>query len=599
MTILLPTIIYANHELSLIQKINNFFNFDHNVYLLDQSADMNRFITHDSTPRSIHVFDGSDNNYMTGSKIAIKIASKKHTFMIVARQNSIFRENLNLFIRVKDIQRQHVNMKIGIFFTHTATKEDLQKLFEWSWKHRIINIFAAYHPQGSEYPLNIFTFNPFGTFDVLNVTGSVDYDSLFLDQKSNFQRYHVPQVAYFAGYATKEFWSCVSDVMNASFVSVEHNFTNFNDTWLQELYNNGIDMIAGIIRQDSLEKIHLYPFMMEPLHIVVPKALPYSDFSAYLKTITSDKIFGYFLGTICVVVVLLLISRYIKQKKILIIQSIADVLNLLMNDNGAVKYLRLSSIEIMLIVPLTFVGLVFVNGILSTLQSFVTRPILQPQINTIEKLYESQLPIFVSGDEWKRSLIDVIDNKTNTPNAKNLNDRMHVMHNMLIVRQAFTYNRSISLLLEKSMLNMLLSVQTKLKIDGYHIIPTAIFTFYGAFFVHGEFPFILRLNEISLWMQSAGLFAQWVKTASIENEYKYLKFTRKLLQNRDDSDVESFPFPMVIVYGWIASMILFGIEIIWQKLKIWLNKIFCCALAYFKMSLVKLLIFVVKIQNRQ
>lgn len=177
--------------------------------------------------------------------------------------------------------------------------------------------------------------------------------------------------------------------MNCSFVEVEHNFTNFNNTWLSELYRNGIDIIPGFIRQDAMEKLAMYPFIMDPLNIVVPAALPYSAFSAYLRAVTSDKIFVYFLIAISVVMLLLLIFRYIKQRKVLIFQSVADVLNLLMNDNGAIKYMQLSSIEIMLIVPLTFVGLVFVSSVLSTLQSFVTRPVLQPQINTIESVYEN------------------------------------------------------------------------------------------------------------------------------------------------------------------------------------------------------------------
>ncbi len=307
--------------------------------------------------------------------------------MIFARESFQFETNLNFLTQIKEIQRRYVTIKIGIFFTQNASDVDLRKLFEWSWQHRIVNIFAArtsYTGSVLESSLlNIFTFNPFGTFEVLNLTGSVAYDNLFLKQNSNFQQSHVPQVENYPVIATLEFWRCVSEVLNASFISVQHDFTNFNDTWLHELYNNGIDIVAGIMRQDSLEKIHLYPFYMEPMHVIVPEALPYSDISAYLMAIISTNLFGYLLVSISLVVLLLLVFRYIKQKKILFIRSITDVFNLLMNDNGSVRYSRLSSLELMLIIPLTFVGLVFVSGILSALLSFATRPVQQHQMNTI------------------------------------------------------------------------------------------------------------------------------------------------------------------------------------------------------------------------
>lgn len=83
-------------------------------------------------------------------------------------------------------------------------------------------------------------------------------------------------------------------------------------------------------------------------------------------------------------------------------QSEADVVNVPMNDNGAIKYPFLSRYEACLLLPLTFVGLIFVNGILSSLQSFLTRPIRQPQINTVEDMYQSQILITTTHEFWNQ-----------------------------------------------------------------------------------------------------------------------------------------------------------------------------------------------------
>lgn len=65
------------------------------------------------------------------------------------------------------------------------------------------------------------------------------------------------------------------------------------------------------------------------------------------------------------------------------------LLNLVLNDNGAIDYQLLTCVEALLIVPLTFVGMIFVNGMLSNLQSYITNKIIQPQIDTVEDIYRS------------------------------------------------------------------------------------------------------------------------------------------------------------------------------------------------------------------
>lgn len=83
-------------------------------------------------------------------------------------------------------------MKVGFFLPATTNEEDLSDLFRWSWKERIVNIFAAIWSestdacQGMKLNLKMFSYNPFETFNVLNVTDTESYDNLFLSQNFNF-----------------------------------------------------------------------------------------------------------------------------------------------------------------------------------------------------------------------------------------------------------------------------------------------------------------------------------------------------------------------------------------------------------------------------
>ncbi len=194
---------------------------------------------------------------------------------------------------------------------------------------------------------------------------------------------------------------------------------------------------------------------------------------------------------------------------------------------------------------------------------------------------------------------DAFAKRTDISNINNWTDRIHVMYGQQFFNLIFSYTRNVSLIIEKSTIDSLLRVQKRLQIFGYHRISPAVFTYFGSYFVHGEFPFVHRLNEISMWIQSAGLFNYWNKFDRTATENHVWKFLNDIMQSKNDSDVYEFPIPMELIFGWIASIILFGIEIIWHKVKPSLVKILSCVLTSFKLSLVQLLILIVKIENQQ
>lgn len=134
-------------------------------------------------------------------------------------------------------------------------------------------------------------------------------------------------------------------------------------------------------------KVTIYPIELRQLVVVVPKASPYDGLVTLLRAFTSDIILFY-----CFVVILLIIAflsyfRLKRRKTFSFFENIADVFNLLMNDNDNINYRRLSDVEVMMIVPLTFAGFIIVNGTLS---------VLQPQVDTLQGAFK--LPYFFYTD---------------------------------------------------------------------------------------------------------------------------------------------------------------------------------------------------------
>lgn len=501
----------CDQEIKLINQLNDFYSFDHNVFLLDSATDMNCFVNTrtqeeftEFTPQSLYVLKNVGDN-ITGLETLNKIKSK-NTFIIVVPQSSEFKDNFKLLAQLKKIQRLQISMKIGVFFSHIVASDNLQSLFQWFWKNQIINIFAAFHSyddvirvSSAESSLNIFTFNPFGSFDVINVTGSKSFNNLFLSQYSNFQQH--PLVLgmgkSFDWYSDEYLWLAVFRVMNASYTKIDNNRTLS--------FANGIDILP--VLHEHIEDIHLnmYPMYINSIVLVVPEAVEYSEFAAYLQSITTHRLFGYCLMIVAIVMLLLIIFRYIKRAEILLVQSITDVLNLIMNDNGAIKYQQLSRVEACLILPLTFAGLIFVNGLLSNFQSYLTRPIKQAQIDTIDDIYKSPFPIFTWTQSQSNVLLDTLENLSKHTGWSNKIQLSQDHDHRLLWLQIVKYNQSISFLMELSYANTLLRVQKRVGIEGYHICETRFSKRIYAYLINDEFPFIERINEIVHWIRDAGI----------------------------------------------------------------------------------------------
>lgn len=133
------------------------------------------------------------------------------------------------------------------------------------------------------------------------------------------------------------------------------------------------------------------------------------------------------------------------------------------------------------------------------------------------------------------------------------------------MNEAKAYNRSIIFLIDQNLASTLFIVQNRLHIRGYQIFPTHIYRSFYSYLLNDEFPFTERLNEILHWIQSAGLYEKWRRKEYSEIIKHLLKTNLERLNLEKETDIEMFPLPTFIMYGWIASVFVLIVEIIWKK----------------------------------
>lgn len=194
------------------------------------------------------------------------------------------------------------------------------------------------------------------------------------------------------------------------------------------------------------------------------------------------------------------------------------------------------------------------NGYISILGSFLTRPIMQPQINTLDDIYNSPYPILVTPGFWEKTIPERLSNLSK---HKDWSNKLHLSDLGELEREILTHKTLISFPMFHSDAKVLLESQKKLNVRGHHIPTQAdIYLIQTTFEVNDNFPFIDRLNEIIHWMRNAGLFQKWLEVQ------ERIEFETVV---PEETDVEGFPVPIFITYGWILGSIVFVVEIFWEK----------------------------------
>ncbi|XP_037040284.1 uncharacterized protein LOC119077206 [Bradysia coprophila] len=344
------------------------------------------------------------------------------------------------------------------------------------------------------------------------------------------------------------------------------NDEEWNNNFLE---NSEIDFDTNVqpiqISQPRVSNVIIYPIFKDKTVMIVPKSKPYPEFLAYLQLFTSTNVFIYIIFTIALTIVLLTLIRHKDDKEANLFKSGSDILYLLMNENGFITYQMRSLSEICLLVPLTFAGFIFVNGFMSILQSYLIQPVMQPQINTLEDIYKSNIMIYPDLDD----LQDMFRSLTTYKGRKEASNS-YTYKSRLRGRFSGIFSESENFWKEKE------QTEEKLGVRGFHISDVYLDESLYAYRVNDAFPFADRMNDIISRLQCAGLIERWTRftaaapfTGNVEDRDKLLReevvfhylSAPNLPYNEEPSD-----FPIFVIYGWGVSAIVFFMEILFHLL---------------------------------
>lgn len=561
-----------NHqEVALIDELNGFFGCDQNIFLFESSPSTyyHRYVhplSNDKVdnrtmyvPQTILYFD-SDINRQT----MLEEITGKNPFLIVVVEGSNYNfaeesKLLHEIVRIRDLK---INLKVGVFFTHSIrSMNNIRSFFRWCWQVKIFNIFSAFDFDDAgdpnvKSPLNIFNYNPFGTFDLINVTGSTSPRKYFPDNVPNFRRHPLRLIILKEANTSLHeitFWRTVIGKFNATFTITERS--------VKDLSEAEEDVLPYIVSA-SEDDFFLYPHRISHLVLMVPHAKPQTSFTTLLKNLMTTRIFGCAILMIVVISLVLIISGHLQRNEISVFKSVADVLNILMNDNANINYRQLRSAEVWIMVPLTFVGLVAVNGIFSTVLSYITLPTYQNQIKTIDDLYKSSsVPLFV--DEHVSDM--VIEILTNLSGHGGWEDRVRAKKLQEIKQQIRSLNNNMACTNQQHDSKVMLEVQKRLDVEAFHVLAEPYLEkSLHTFSTQKLFVFNDYLNDMVHHLQSGGLIDKWYDEfhrQSVAFMLKfYVHFQKRIV---DDSDLSTIP--TIVWCGWIASLMAFICEIIWNK----------------------------------
>lgn len=563
----LSAVVFGEHhpEWFFINQLNSEFGFDHNIFFFHSSVETNRFVSsmyHNMkyTTRSLFTMDD-----MMKLSVVEQNRTSKAELWIVAAGSLDIKSVVETLSLIKKIQVWKANSKIGIFFSLIWSNHDLYELFTWCWNHRILNIFAAFRAPTStasgSQTLNIFNYVPFGTFKVVNVTGTKSLRRIFHEKISNFQGHsfrlaviadddlvQYSSTVAFSNGPDEMLWQAVFSVINASY-SI---FLVKGSLEPIDVMDNGtVDIHGDLTDILNQQIVTIYPMVLEIVSMVLPEPRPYGTFQAYIQIATSTGFMGYSLGTVLAVVLVLMCSRRINSRNILLYQCFIDVMNLLLYDNTAIKYQRMSFSEIMLILPITFAGFIIVNGFLSSLKSQLTQPMMQPRIETIDEFYNSPIPMTTPNEYWLAKDAEMLNNLLN--HEGNFTPKMRVIEYSKFVEQIIAEE-----MFSFAEYNSIAKFMCKHK--KYYITKIQMQRIWYSHNLRSDCPFIDRFNEIIYRITQAGLYEKWWRDASVED---------RVFRNASGEELhgEQFSAPIFIVYGWIVGIFVFVVEVNWERIK--------------------------------
>lgn len=572
-------------EGSFIQQLNQFYGFDHNIFVFTDAINtLHEIYLVDDHPRTIIQLNNSNQAYKLENKPQVfgRIALLGSNCLLLVflsgyshekpleRANSLNDVGMSTIV---ELIKWNERMKIGIIVGETIAEdghlEIVQNLFKWSWKYSIIYVFVAFLHGDLE---NIFTYNPYDSHQI-SICRSLDVPLYFPEKTKNLFG-HPVRIAFQPDpisiqYVKNDFRSkdgklCeyILKGLNASYIIREVKNISF-DSIENEAMANGVDLVPRLRRVKpktaSKPAIYTYPVILDVSILLVPAAEPYSPISAFLLNFTKEN----FLVLISLIFSLILILWAIRrstsvQRKFL--RNCMDVINLLCGlDIKRGK--STSNDEQWNIVSLSFGGFFFTNLILSTFISILAKPSFQPEIDTMDQFDQTSLEIVPPDASYVAPFLDLAQFR-----GRNWTDRINLKFDTTdFTVQIYGCNNKYSYLFTRSRTEVLIERQKHIStIRCFHVPGEHLRSYAYSYLVGAQAPFKDEVNLLILQAFSAGFYAKWSKEV-----YRNLSgegFFDDFISDNDET-VESFSMPLVMLYAWVLCTIVFVYENFYFRLR--------------------------------
>lgn len=488
----------------------------------------------------------------------------KNILFIVVWNSIKWYENKRTLHVLKTIFHSNTKMKIGFFYENVSNFEEISSVFRWCWSVQMINVIATYTTKWDH--VHAFTFNPFGSFNVINITDS-SADNYFLSKVDNLHEYpiniflsHDYQTSFLIKNKTSlggphgKLCCLMLEKMNATLSVPLDIIEPYDAQKVKKLVNDDrmFDVCPQPVRILS-SLTYLNTIEIEKLNIVVPQSKAYTVINALNLTVFDEYGLLILIFIILCTVSTLILIRFLQTGKFMVMKSFIETYSLLTTANIVINYRKYAKSEMFILLPWTFAGIIITNFIFSAMFSFLTVTTYERQINTFEDIDRLGCKILAPGRGIAEKIRETI--------GENLYSKVVIVASKEMSLSFATYNTSICYLYTDSRIRVILERQKRLNIRGFHVPEKYTSKGPFSFLIRPDLPYVDKMNNIILRSFDSGLFAKWLS----DSYYELAEMDYFAGKDFSDEERTSSSQPILLgflSFGWSSSAICFACELL-------------------------------------
>ncbi|CAD7077001.1 unnamed protein product [Hermetia illucens] len=456
-------------------------------------------------------------------RIASLVGENLVSIVIVTTENS---ENILKIVQVS-LKRMHES-KIVFLLDYEVASESIQKVVNWCWTQRMINILIVVQTstmQPADYEL--YSYTPFPTVTIEKISNNLGFKELFPNKMRNMkgfairtvQKYDHPRSFKYinykgkeviGGYLSKIFYTFVS-VYNASVEIIDESASQslVKPNLEKFLVEGRIDIVQHFLKGYFFENVtSTSSILCTKMCFLVPQS-PEIPSNMYLYLPFDNIVWYMIIFSIIYIALAEAFCGFVVNGKFDFGHAFCNALLGIIyqsTDSKTFRFRHFLAIRLQLML----LGFILTNLFLSVLSSFLTAMIFDPQSDTFEEIDRSGARIMLDKIEldyfltsrlipmkWKHLFLAV--------------DRDTLMEQLRIL------NRSHGYLIASDKLQMVRFVEKYSKRPLFH--ETAIdygYIWYGMT-IRDDAVFLGTLNKFISRIYDVGLFEKWMNEIGTES----------------------------------------------------------------------------------